>query len=168
MIRRPPRSTHCISSAASDVYKRQVLWIAKKIPKPQGCGIVTFFGSVSALLLHLFHVRLHVRRGTRAGLGECLCEGHVQRGTAGAACFSGHPSNGRQVGGANVDKGLHTSKLQPATPSPTLEADLQVHLNDRMGLSAVHLSLIHISEPTRQEAISYAVFCLKKKTMPDS
>ena len=27
----------------------------------------------------------------------------------------------------------------------------------------VGLSLIHISEPTRQEAISYAVFCLKKK-----
>ena len=25
------------------------------------------------------------------------------------------------------------------------------------------LSRIHISEPTRQEAISYAVFCLKKK-----
>ena len=25
MIRRPPRSTHCISSAASDVYKRQNL-----------------------------------------------------------------------------------------------------------------------------------------------
>ena len=29
--------------------------------------------------------------------------------------------------------------------------------------SEVGLSLIHISEPTRQEAISYAVFCLKKK-----
>ena len=28
---------------------------------------------------------------------------------------------------------------------------------------AYDLSLIHISEPTRQEAISYAVFCLKKK-----
>eukprot|EP00826_Nyctotherus_ovalis_P052842 TRINITY_DN6778_c0_g1_i4.p1 TRINITY_DN6778_c0_g1~~TRINITY_DN6778_c0_g1_i4.p1 ORF type:complete len:332 (-),score=67.39 TRINITY_DN6778_c0_g1_i4:273-1244(-) len=28
MIRRPPRSTHCISSAASDVYKRQVLLLA--------------------------------------------------------------------------------------------------------------------------------------------
>eukprot|EP00826_Nyctotherus_ovalis_P052510 TRINITY_DN6666_c0_g3_i2.p1 TRINITY_DN6666_c0_g3~~TRINITY_DN6666_c0_g3_i2.p1 ORF type:complete len:105 (-),score=47.64 TRINITY_DN6666_c0_g3_i2:592-885(-) len=25
MIRRPPRSTHCISSAASDVYKRQII-----------------------------------------------------------------------------------------------------------------------------------------------
>src|SRR5678815_3623415 len=29
--------------------------------------------------------------------------------------------------------------------------------------SAVHLSLIHISEPTRLLSISYAVFCLKKK-----
>ena len=28
---------------------------------------------------------------------------------------------------------------------------------------SMYLSLIHISEPTRQEAISYAVFCLKKK-----
>ena len=26
-----------------------------------------------------------------------------------------------------------------------------------------HLSLIHISEPTRRRGISYAVFCLKKK-----
>ena len=26
MIRRPPRSTHCISSAASDVYKRQDMY----------------------------------------------------------------------------------------------------------------------------------------------
>ena len=26
-----------------------------------------------------------------------------------------------------------------------------------------YLSLIHISEPTRQAEISYAVFCLKKK-----
>eukprot|EP00826_Nyctotherus_ovalis_P060684 TRINITY_DN8543_c0_g2_i2.p1 TRINITY_DN8543_c0_g2~~TRINITY_DN8543_c0_g2_i2.p1 ORF type:complete len:193 (+),score=58.30 TRINITY_DN8543_c0_g2_i2:25-579(+) len=31
MIRRPPRSTHCISSAASDVYKRQVLGIRKNL-----------------------------------------------------------------------------------------------------------------------------------------
>jgi len=30
------------------------------------------------------------------------------------------------------------------------------------------LSLIHISEPTRRYAISYAVFCLKKKTSPTS
>ena len=30
-------------------------------------------------------------------------------------------------------------------------------------LSVMDLSLIHISEPTRQAEISYAVFCLKKK-----
>eukprot|EP01017_Pseudomicrothorax_dubius_P037720 TRINITY_DN556_c0_g1_i5.p1 TRINITY_DN556_c0_g1~~TRINITY_DN556_c0_g1_i5.p1 ORF type:complete len:178 (+),score=27.13 TRINITY_DN556_c0_g1_i5:84-617(+) len=30
-------------------------------------------------------------------------------------------------------------------------------------LSEIYLSLIHISEPTRQAEISYAVFCLKKK-----
>ena len=29
--------------------------------------------------------------------------------------------------------------------------------------AAMSLSLIHISEPTRQAEISYAVFCLKKK-----
>eukprot|EP00826_Nyctotherus_ovalis_P013262 TRINITY_DN13552_c0_g1_i1.p1 TRINITY_DN13552_c0_g1~~TRINITY_DN13552_c0_g1_i1.p1 ORF type:complete len:268 (-),score=56.46 TRINITY_DN13552_c0_g1_i1:25-804(-) len=32
MIRRPPRSTHCISSAASDVYKRQVYYAILLLP----------------------------------------------------------------------------------------------------------------------------------------
>eukprot|EP00825_Cyclidium_porcatum_P018483 TRINITY_DN21077_c0_g1_i1.p2 TRINITY_DN21077_c0_g1~~TRINITY_DN21077_c0_g1_i1.p2 ORF type:complete len:127 (-),score=13.25 TRINITY_DN21077_c0_g1_i1:90-470(-) len=31
MLRRPPRSTHCISSAASDVYKRQVHGVEQTI-----------------------------------------------------------------------------------------------------------------------------------------
>ena len=34
----------------------------------------------------------------------------------------------------------------------------------RPGRATFGLSLIHISEPTRPERISYAVFCLKKKT----
>ena len=40
-------------------------------------------------------------------------------------------------------------------------------LRDVVGDELVVLSLIHISEPTRPERISYAVFCLKKK-MPSS
>ena len=32
------------------------------------------------------------------------------------------------------------------------------------GMTGVSLSLIHISEPTRRTPISYAVFCLRKKT----
>eukprot|EP00826_Nyctotherus_ovalis_P062751 TRINITY_DN9133_c0_g2_i2.p1 TRINITY_DN9133_c0_g2~~TRINITY_DN9133_c0_g2_i2.p1 ORF type:complete len:177 (+),score=88.48 TRINITY_DN9133_c0_g2_i2:70-531(+) len=31
MIRRPPRSTHCISSAASDVYKRQPYYMSPEV-----------------------------------------------------------------------------------------------------------------------------------------
>eukprot|EP00825_Cyclidium_porcatum_P012947 TRINITY_DN16779_c0_g3_i1.p2 TRINITY_DN16779_c0_g3~~TRINITY_DN16779_c0_g3_i1.p2 ORF type:complete len:108 (-),score=44.26 TRINITY_DN16779_c0_g3_i1:63-386(-) len=42
MIRRPPRSTHCISSAASDVYKRQEddmhVWVILK-EDMEGLGI---------------------------------------------------------------------------------------------------------------------------------
>ena len=34
MIRRPPRSTHCISSAASDVYKRQLRKRKRTSPRP--------------------------------------------------------------------------------------------------------------------------------------
>ena len=46
----------------------------------------------------------------------------------------------------------------------------RVHDEGAPGRQVVHamsdlldLSLIHISEPTRQAEISYAVFCLKKK-----
>src|SRR5450759_9579 len=35
---------------------------------------------------------------------------------------------------------------------------------DLVSVKALQLSLIHISEPTRLGMISYAVFCLKKKT----
>ena len=35
--------------------------------------------------------------------------------------------------------------------------------DDESGEKQLYLSLIHISEPTRPERISYAVFCLKKK-----
>eukprot|EP00826_Nyctotherus_ovalis_P029852 TRINITY_DN2367_c0_g4_i3.p1 TRINITY_DN2367_c0_g4~~TRINITY_DN2367_c0_g4_i3.p1 ORF type:complete len:202 (-),score=59.79 TRINITY_DN2367_c0_g4_i3:172-756(-) len=41
MIRRPPRSTHCISSAASDVYKRQVYKSAVKRYKKGCLGIAS-------------------------------------------------------------------------------------------------------------------------------
>ena len=34
---------------------------------------------------------------------------------------------------------------------------------EKYNIPHISLSLIHISEPTRQAEISYAVFCLKKK-----
>ena len=39
----------------------------------------------------------------------------------------------------------------------------QCYTRELMLLKVKYLSLIHISEPTRQAEISYAVFCLKKK-----
>src|SRR5665213_3828000 len=55
-------------------------------------------------------------------------------------------------------KGLKT--LTPVVPSKLIAIGLNY---------ADHaLSLIHISEPTRQAEISYAVFCLKKKKQENS
>eukprot|EP00658_Telonema_sp_P-2_P032060 TRINITY_DN23839_c0_g1_i1.p1 TRINITY_DN23839_c0_g1~~TRINITY_DN23839_c0_g1_i1.p1 ORF type:complete len:117 (-),score=22.62 TRINITY_DN23839_c0_g1_i1:10-360(-) len=92
MIRRPPRSTLSSSSAASDVYKRQVLHrVAPRVVPHEGTS------------------------GVPHGQQQRQCE---QR------CHD------------------------PGSRSP---------------YSALILSLIHISEPTRLLSISYAVFCLKKK-----
>ena len=43
------------------------------------------------------------------------------------------------------------------------EFDAKAFLKTVTSQPGVYLSLIHISEPTRQAEISYAVFCLKKK-----
>ena len=62
--------------------------------------------------------------------------------------------------------------MEETTCKPDYSNSMAEHLGIRFLPStedAVHaempvdLSLIHISEPTRQAEISYAVFCLKKK-----
>ena len=54
-------------------------------------------------------------------------------------------------------------KLDGAFAFLILLEDRLYAVRDRYGLRPLALSLIHISEPTRQAEISYAVFCLKKK-----
>ena len=90
MIRRPPRSTQSRSSAASDVYKRQVL-----------IGLIR-----------------------------------------------------------DIDNPLAT-RFELRAPNPLSNTYLVLA---SIYQAVVDLSLIHISEPTRLLSISYAVFCLKKKT----
>eukprot|EP00831_Metopus_contortus_P020689 TRINITY_DN19143_c0_g1_i1.p2 TRINITY_DN19143_c0_g1~~TRINITY_DN19143_c0_g1_i1.p2 ORF type:complete len:117 (+),score=18.92 TRINITY_DN19143_c0_g1_i1:112-462(+) len=105
MIRRPPRSTQGVSSAASDVYKRQI----------QQASLSNFLNRLSRK-------------------------------------FQQFPNL--------------------AQPDIVYQLFINGKLTaDRMSLtyieypmySALILSLIHISEPTRPLYISYAVFCLKKK-----
>ena len=56
-----------------------------------------------------------------------------------------------------------------ATHGEPSDLNAHPHTDVKGGIAVVHngiienLSLIHISEPTRQAEISYAVFCLKKK-----
>ena len=65
----------------------------------------------------------------------------IAAGSGFAASISKHPNH--------FDK-LYCNLIAAGEQSGTLEVML-------------HLSLIHISEPTRLRRISYAVFCLKKK-----
>src|SRR5674476_1348427 len=61
----------------------------------------------------------------------------------------------------NIDPmGVHTGESIVVTPSQTL-SDVKHQMLRSASIRI--LSLIHISEPTRQAEISYAVFCLKKK-----
>eukprot|EP00825_Cyclidium_porcatum_P020014 TRINITY_DN22849_c0_g1_i1.p2 TRINITY_DN22849_c0_g1~~TRINITY_DN22849_c0_g1_i1.p2 ORF type:complete len:142 (-),score=3.55 TRINITY_DN22849_c0_g1_i1:379-804(-) len=69
MIRRPPRSTHCISSAASDVYKRQVF---RALARPR------LALRQGARRLRAPHLRRHLSRlkcliGILIGSGGGLC-----------------------------------------------------------------------------------------------
>src|SRR5674476_1262522 len=60
---------------------------------------------------------------------------------------------------------LRRSKLPPPTPAEASRFDRCWSCRQRTESLRKHpnLSLIHISEPTSQAEISYAVFCLKKK-----
>eukprot|EP00658_Telonema_sp_P-2_P000906 TRINITY_DN10331_c0_g1_i3.p1 TRINITY_DN10331_c0_g1~~TRINITY_DN10331_c0_g1_i3.p1 ORF type:complete len:347 (-),score=42.04 TRINITY_DN10331_c0_g1_i3:52-1092(-) len=60
---------------------------------------------------------------------------------------------------ANDCTGLRTINMG----APRLENVHTCSLEGTDGVTSIHLSLIHISEPTRLLSISYAVFCLKKK-----
>ena len=72
------------------------------------------------------------------------------------------------IGRSNVGKsslinmltGRKGLAMTSATPGKTM---LINHFLINKNWYIVDLSLIHISEPTRQAEISYAVFCLKKK-----
>src|SRR5674536_397124 len=108
MIRRPPRSTLSSSSAASDVYKRQIGDL--RDPGPVAEVTVDVIGRRPAGHRHGEHRRLHrlihreANREPAASLPQC--RGETVRGTGGV--------------------GSHQ-----------------------------HLSLIHISEPTRLLSTSY-------------
>src|SRR5678809_1692199 len=80
-----------------------------------------------------------------------------QRGPAAPAAPCG-PNIAGDLG-KNTDPNSRCFELRMYTVDPSRDGVGQF----KGGINELHLSLIHISEPTRQAEISYAVFCLKKK-----
>ena len=67
------------------------------------------------------------------------------------------PGSATEAGGGAESSGTNGGGADQASADESINEQVLVDQD---------LSLIHISEPTRQAEISYAVFCLKKKKNP--
>eukprot|EP00658_Telonema_sp_P-2_P040964 TRINITY_DN29296_c0_g1_i3.p1 TRINITY_DN29296_c0_g1~~TRINITY_DN29296_c0_g1_i3.p1 ORF type:complete len:190 (+),score=53.35 TRINITY_DN29296_c0_g1_i3:77-646(+) len=179
MIRRPPRSTLSSSSAASDVYKRQVSTqsTGKRALEDHAQSTPPLF-----ILGHSMGGLIGAHAAQRASQGELA-------GFRGAVLSGPALTPDPEIAGPMLIKvGGVLSEMFPKVPLDGIPAQfvsrdpvvVEHYLNDplnyvggirsRVGIellqamdAAQDLSLIHISEPTRLLSISYAVFCLKKK-----
>ena len=168
MIRRPPRSTHCISSAASDVYKRQ----SQSRPRPRdphrslslprdrqsSLGAVPFCSSSSVESLRPRAPKQRLAAGCTMCANTCVAVTQIKIDPN--DCDFGAPLTFHLTFDAlrplqNVQ--WHFSYARDIVGAPDDVVELH-------RAAPADLSLIHISEPTRLLSISYAVFCLKKKT----
>eukprot|EP00658_Telonema_sp_P-2_P027006 TRINITY_DN20953_c0_g1_i1.p1 TRINITY_DN20953_c0_g1~~TRINITY_DN20953_c0_g1_i1.p1 ORF type:complete len:202 (+),score=48.89 TRINITY_DN20953_c0_g1_i1:48-653(+) len=193
MIRRPPRSTLSSSSAASDVYKRQVHLTQ------------IFLGFPSIILLVLYTKRPHAYNyGQLLGcsffamfivqcrlfrslpfvtLWPVVCMLAVTFGVP--EYWDNHTYVEmlywgiflmpvlllffleKQTRKSFRDKELATDSIAEIEHKTAVTQRMIANFFPKTPttdlLHEIHLSLIHISEPTRLLSISYAVFCLKKK-----
>src|SRR5450756_2764307 len=167
MIRRPPRSTQSRSSAASDVYKRQ---------------LDRDVGARAAVHLATDHPFGVLHRDAPLGLldeGDQADHEHDHEcddDELGRAVLA---TGDRPHGGREGRRDLREDQQRHAVADAAF-TDQLTEPHDHRGSRGhrddhdqddhdapvrddLDLSLIHISEPTRLGMISYAVFCLKKK-----
>src|SRR5665213_684124 len=105
-------------------------------------------------------------------LREKLSGGSI-RFTTDYSIFKKHPQNREvQRDSAKFKQLLASVKEEDRLSSNPILVDKELYVFNGqhrlevakvLGKAIYYLSLIHISEPTRQAEISYAVFCLKKK-----
>ena len=167
MIWRPPISIPLYSSAASDVYKRQVFidlggvdglihitdlsWGRVSDPKE----VVELDQKLNVVILDFDDEKKRIALGLKQltphpwdALDPNLKVGdHVKGKVVVMADYGAFIEIAPGVEGL-----IHVSEMSWSQ-----------HLRSAQDFMKVGLSLIHISEPTRQAEISYAVFCLKKK-----
>eukprot|EP00825_Cyclidium_porcatum_P029166 TRINITY_DN31212_c0_g1_i2.p1 TRINITY_DN31212_c0_g1~~TRINITY_DN31212_c0_g1_i2.p1 ORF type:complete len:159 (-),score=20.56 TRINITY_DN31212_c0_g1_i2:52-528(-) len=145
MRRRPPRSTHCISSAASDVYKRQQQLFKQDVLSKYYQE--KFTQQVSRVISSGKYKDVKIKNSLK--LNNKNLAGFMEQ-----SIFT--TSRTRQ----NSPQRYDYLQTEASATKPRRSIDYQTHLKTQHQ----YLSLIHISEPTRLGMISYAVFCLKKKT----
>ena len=145
MLRRPPSSTLSSSSAASDVYKRQLLHYISEVFQENTLLSDTIYNNI------------------KAGR-EDATEQEVIAAAKAAHCheFIERLPNGYQTHLAEGGNTLSGGEKQRIAIARAILKDAPILLLDE-STASLDLSLIHISEPTRRTPISYAVFCLKKK-----
>src|SRR5674476_353623 len=145
-----------------------------------GSNLIVRDGGVPGVVVRLgrgFN-EIKVEADNRIAAGTAMLDVMVARaaqgaGIAGLAFFSGIPGT---IGGAlRMNGGAYggeTKDVLVEARGVDRRGNVHTYSNAEMGFSYRHcgvpddvifLSLIHISEPTRQAEISYAVFCLKKK-----
>eukprot|EP00658_Telonema_sp_P-2_P020560 TRINITY_DN18133_c0_g1_i1.p1 TRINITY_DN18133_c0_g1~~TRINITY_DN18133_c0_g1_i1.p1 ORF type:complete len:197 (+),score=15.79 TRINITY_DN18133_c0_g1_i1:143-733(+) len=187
MIRRPPRSTLSSSSAASDVYKRQVYVMNTPMAKYE---IVVRMNTFSLANINVSTIATGgVIRETAADkvnkyVNQILRQAEKDSVHVDAIIYSGGKGavgiayTGEENRGMAEVKQMYGMDLY-AFCEPVNSYDMVNSKRARSGSVVAgstygvidssidedieKLSLIHISEPTRLLSISYAVFCLKKK-----
>eukprot|EP00658_Telonema_sp_P-2_P043725 TRINITY_DN31617_c0_g1_i1.p1 TRINITY_DN31617_c0_g1~~TRINITY_DN31617_c0_g1_i1.p1 ORF type:complete len:173 (+),score=29.74 TRINITY_DN31617_c0_g1_i1:89-607(+) len=172
MIRRPPRSTLSSSSAASDVYKRQVTNMANRHnrhnPFESHAKRVNTMDTIMNNM-KMVHQSWVLHGGSRVVVREDV--GSIQpseeRHALWAQAINGQGTRWQDSGFRRPHR--HAPGLALGSECPS-DAPHLLDEDPLLGTRIVtfhlihNLSLIHISEPTRLLSISYAVFCLKKKT----
>eukprot|EP00831_Metopus_contortus_P041219 TRINITY_DN32311_c0_g1_i1.p1 TRINITY_DN32311_c0_g1~~TRINITY_DN32311_c0_g1_i1.p1 ORF type:complete len:224 (-),score=72.51 TRINITY_DN32311_c0_g1_i1:5-676(-) len=152
MIRRPPRSTQGVSSAASDVYKRQY--------QRRVHGDIISFEEFALIIENVLLFQDYAEDVGRIFTYLDKPERGIVSKADLLAAFDllSSKSTGMPLPPYDVIKSLINLKLEKSKPEVTYSEFLTL-----LFYSLKELSLIHISEPTRPLYISYAVFCLKKK-----
>ncbi len=141
-----------INVTGSFICARAAFGIMRK-QEPQGGRIINN-GSVSAYV-------------PRWGSAPYTASKHAITGLTRSISLDGRPFN---IACGQIDIGNAatpmTDRMVDGVPQPdgSMMAEPRMDV-DNVGQAIVHMDLspIHISEPTRQAEISYAVFCLKKK-----
>ena len=117
-------------------------------------------------------IRLYGDKKSAWGKETVYIDGVKQNQPADFTARTGNISNALVYASPALSYGKHTIEVEGAACTFTLKnaeiinhgpAPQLVATVDDAVTQGEHLSLIHISEPTRLGMISYAVFCLKKK-----